>query len=1284
MSFISKFSEKYQIVVQSYCDKINKSDAQKFIAMARKGVCFNNVLKDNGYITLDSSQEMIASSALDFIEPFSSDTKVVITDDIMISGTSIAHVVNKLIDWGIDESNIRIVVLAVDSDNMNMDFSTPSGNILCDSWQMTNADCIELSSQISNLLSLYDRPYDVDFPVYKTSIVSKSDLPNIFNNKYWNIYNVTNIYQSNAQLEVFTLLPTSFAIQKIWNELGVGKSVFAHFKIRVYLTNMDTENISLQFVPLVLFYEMNFKQLDDLTLILTGSNKDRLTPVAKMRLCQFILSHRLGFIFSQLSECKLICSVQDDSLTTLFGDSFFAKARGCLDNNFTTNSNIYFNCEENPVDLLDYAQSDYDTVLSNPQKLQPHFINNNNIDLNVLFLDPFISWFLSREQPVRDELHKRYHFRNDRDFISKKPLRLNVGYSFRALASIFIDNEKLFRWPDAISIFLDRAIDMGIIVPIIFYNVKNNTICRAFRHGEDLPFGVADRSRLLYFLHELQEHFQSKACTGIAQVSFEKILVLFLQMALREGGIFNQFLGFGSQQILSIRYSVHGTIATTIESDVNRNKLNLFFDKAPYWDRLKNFLETNNIISLKNNDLGLPNYYISNNAFSEHERNFNNICSEIRAKIDEYASLFAEWYGSMSNSRRDEFKAQSIQLSTCFSLPSATIALATELHYFTRYWNEEVQCELIKYTSPCQVKISGVNANKVLNSAKEKYEWYETKQYLNTIEDVKSILSQSSVFMANAWSKKWQPFSEMTFQDYKLTQYFHECYCYILLCRSIYELLICEDILLLQNEINPVSKQIILEIKQQFEEIKQTHHLQIDDFDEIFAFITYDVFQENNIDKRIDMFLSFINQFIDSATKLVDTIQESVSKKPILPTKYYDTVAIVELFWKDDEFCSAIIEQAWDHFPNDELKTKINILRLNEDNNNHFCQRYCILAVEENQQQKLVTFIANMITVIQSIAERNCINSRFILAPQLPDRYCFRYNAVDNLQENIYQFIQNVYEPLTCFMDNSGEFASYIYVLEKLSHHDSTMPPLSLQEQSSIMITSNELGWEGYKQYVFRTFRGELGAYPRLSGDTPTLNSFACIIQDNKVAGTATVFSYNNEAYALICEHCLNNKSSCTIQLKQNGYKTIFAKKIYAPSCTTYGEIYNEITFLSLYWDAEYTEKVHFESDTILKLHTNTGKSYISPFRCFGYPNNSGTNIETTRKPNVASGGLLEFEYSSSHKVEVGFSGALVRDRNDSPVAIVVSRYKNANRFYGIPIEIVAKKAERVLINMEV
>lgn len=1296
---ISRFSCSYQEAIQTYCDNINNSCADLFVVMARKGVCFFDILKDDGLITLSDEQKIISSSALDFTKSISPETKVVVTDDIMISGTSIADVTNLLIDMGVPESNISIIVLATDSENMKLCFKTETKqDLIINCWSLSNADCIELSVQISNMLSLLGRPYDVDFPVYDEIIINKSTLNKLLHPNLWNVYNVTNSLQAEGKLEALTLIPTQENLEFLWSNLGFQTNPFAHIKYRLYVREIDPNNISIQLVPFILFFEISYEQIDELCLKLSLDVFADLSYSSKLRACQFVLCHFLAILFTKNISHDIRLSMKNGAITNLFGYDFANKIIQIIHDKENLESSYDFIYHIKKPDMLDYSNDESQSMLDIVQKNMPQDVSEDDRELNLQLLQPFVSWYLTRELPTRNELADgHYHFREDRDFIKKKTYRLDAGYSFLAIQSIFVDKKSIYRWPDTISVFLDRAIDMGVIVPITFDNSFNKTVCRAFRHGEDLPFGVADKSRVLYFLQQLQIEFSKRQCEGIARISLEKIIVLFIQMALREKGIFNQFLGFRNRELLSIRYSVHGAIATTIFPEANVSELKYYFDAASYWDWVTNFLSKEGIIVQQNSAQNNPNDYICAESFVEYEKQLNNICNDIQIKIKKYASLFAEWYGNMHHGQRNVFKNQVIQLSTCFSLPTAAMALATELHYFCRYWEEDVELAFNQYATlgdPSRIiKITGEDTAKVLNSGREKYEWFEKDFYVKAISDVKQILANKNSYMSADWEGRWHSIvSSKRPYNARLIIRFHECYCYLLVCYACYELLSCGE--MAETNINKIgSEQLarIQEYKKEFKNIKQKHDLQIDDFNELFSFVTHGNFKIKDVPKRIAKLKMLMNRILPHVNAVVDDIQTFVSEQVMEAPIYYSTCIITEIQCNDVCKCSDIIEDAWISLPENENKTKVNIFKLTESSNEEY-QRYGIFYENNNPQNvESSAFIKQLVSSIYHQAEINCLNSRFIILPELPPPCRLKYCYKSNMQSEFARFNQTVCERfIPHFQDKAA--SQILLVKNSYENTNSVLDEFSgFVCKSSNSLDPGELGWATLTDYTMIYFEYENKKFPRAKHDIPQ-NSIASLYinsdgaNGSKPIGTATVFRYKDSFIAVTCRHCLSNDVDETylLKLKMTGYHVLYGKRIALDFDLKYDDqdelpAEYEVAAIELYWDDACTKKAYFEQGVMLDLEADYSLLDSKEFICFGYPSIRGNTIRSNQYYE-ANDGYLEFLVEKDENFKPGFSGAMFINQNNIPVAIAYS-YQDCGKThaYGIPMNLAANRAKEIL-----
>ena len=1297
MPVISKFSYNYQEIVQGYCDKINNSDAELFIVMARKGVCFFDILRDDGLIKLTAEQKVISSSALDFKPITCPDKKVVVTDDIMISGTSISNVINELLDMGVPEQNISIIVLAVDSENMKLDFTMESGfDLLQQGWMLPNADCIELSSQISNVLSVFGRPYDVDFPVYNPVTIKKSRMGSLLNPNLWNVYNVTNQFQSSGRIEAITLIPTQHTLKLIWDRLGLESDYFAHIKIRLYIKDTDDQNFSLQFVPFFLFYEICYSQIDELCFALSESNFEDLCYSAKLRICQFVLCHKLAVIFSDLSKCDINISFRNSVVTSLFGYEYASIVMNLIFPKEKRRNKVCFKYTEAPLDLLDYSHDEHESILDFVQKIPPHVISNDSRELNLQLLQPFVSWYLTRELPTRKSLTQGgYNFRKDRHIIQSKTYRLDSGYSFRSLNTIFVDHDGNYRWPDVVSIFLDRSIDMGIIVPIMFDNNYNRTVCRAFRHGEDLPFGVADKSRILFFLQQLQKEFASRKCEGIAHISLEKIIVLFIHMAIRDKGIFNQFLGFRNREVLSIRYSVHGAVATTISSDVDTSSLKYYFDAAPYWDWVTNYLSKKGMIVRRSSAKNNPNHYICANAFDEYEKQFNNICNEIQVKIKKYASIFAEWYGAMHLRQRDDFKNQVIQLSTCFSVPTVAAALATELHYFYRYWDEEVQLGFKKYADQSNLfttlSIPGMDAARVLNSAREKFAWFEEKAHIKTISDVKDLLDTRSSYLSADWEGKWHAIaSSKRYYSPKLITKYYECYCYLLICSACYELLSGGELADTEiDQIEPNAFSRIAEYEEQFLMIKQKHELPIDDFHELFSFVSKDNFSLKDISKRIETLSRYMNCVLAYANIVVEDIQQLVSEQTMETPVYFSNCIIVDLQCKDEEKCISIVEGAWDALPDNEHKTLMNVFKLKDNAGDEQYQRYGFFyAYDDEISRKTTPPMNQIISFIYGEAEKNCINNRFIVVPHLPPPCRLKYSYKSNMQSEIEAFNKTVCDQIIPYFKE--RVSSQIILIQK---SDTALESVNaipgFSRKYPVALDYDKLQWPTLANYSLTLYENGHRRFPRLEQNNVVNNSIASLhfmdaegAKCSKLIGTATLCTYNGVIYALTCMHCLSEDvdQTYTLKLKTYGYNMLYGKVVNLNSIPQEDlPAEQEVAVLQAYWDSDCTEAAYFEPGMILNISSDFNSTAQSNLTCFGYPSERGLTINAT-KYYEANDGYLEFIVDNCDRFKSGFSGALFIDENRNPFAIAYSYQENGRTHaYGIPLCVATMRAREII-----
>lgn len=208
--FFDLFDENETDALHLFCEHINQSEADVFIIMAHKAICLFNVLQEQNHIKV-ANKTIISNLSLGFLDPKSKylkDKKIAIIDDIMISGTAVSSTVNKAISCGANKNNISVIVLAIDSHYMRMEFINElDKNVLICNKYLDDNKCIKLSSNISNAFSYYGIPYDYDFPIYSKIKIHGDTLCKFFNNLFWDIFDISNDFQKEGDINSYVIIP---------------------------------------------------------------------------------------------------------------------------------------------------------------------------------------------------------------------------------------------------------------------------------------------------------------------------------------------------------------------------------------------------------------------------------------------------------------------------------------------------------------------------------------------------------------------------------------------------------------------------------------------------------------------------------------------------------------------------------------------------------------------------------------------------------------------------------------------------------------------------------------------------------------------------------------------------------------------------------------------------------------------------------------------------------------------------------------------------------------------
>lgn len=779
-------------IFEAFCYEINISDADVFVIMAHKAVRLFQILYDQKHIADHiATKTIISNHALDFDCSYLLGKKVAIVDDILISGTSIASTVHKLLDIGVLENNISIITLAIDKCYQNMSFIDENGCSLlhCRTF-LEDSTCIELSYNISKIFSYYGMSYDVDFPNYSAIKLNEKKINLLFNSFLWDTNKISNEYKKRGNIDTFVLFPNECVRKLLWKRIGVDLNEATHLKIRIYINNFPSGKKECYIVPMCLFNEISESDTDNLyNMFKPIANEIHLnndTFVSKIRYLQYYIAHQLYVVFNDITSFCNVIKPTNNSINLLFGpisgsiilnevnvlnpkDSQLAciKSLGVIDE---TISSSFFSSK--------IGQQ----YLKRIDCIKKYKTNNRNFEINRMIFMPFLWWYDTKEIPVRINLaNNQNHFIHDYNDIEIKLKRLNTGFSLKILENIFKDILECYNSKHVISLFIDRAIDEGIIVPTICHSANSNLLCRAYRHGEDLPFGLEDECRLLYYLKELSELIpnikysstENSFTEGIATISFEKMIVLFYQMGIEQGDVFNRFLGFDNIKLLKSFLSMHGTIEGVVDPQyIKEHNIEEHFyseslqDGDRYITWLTSWLNDKFIkkIKIKSQDKHIKTLYTIkcdciDTYLAQNERNC--ISPTIKQNISNIANIIAAWYNHMVKTEgKDKFKEDAIALTSCSNSYVYASAIATEVYYFSKFWSNQANNaienadnvdSLITILNKTNVDRDQIaNTEQALYSGQNKVKLFLKRQASSVIKNVAEILPGNYV---NIWTE---------------------------------------------------------------------------------------------------------------------------------------------------------------------------------------------------------------------------------------------------------------------------------------------------------------------------------------------------------------------------------------------------------------------------------------------------------------------------------------------------------------------------------------------------
>jgi nucleoside phosphorylase/rRNA maturation endonuclease Nob1 len=759
--FLNQFDRHITTGIIEFGKKLSNTKADVFILMARKAACFTECLEELGLAKLQG--HVTTDRVLDMNLEWLKGKNVVIIDDVIVSGTTIFETINTL--KKAEVKNINVIVICVNKDwykeDLLLNELDNSSYIAEPFMKLKNEECIKLCSDIVNALSIFPRPYSIDFPLYKNTRISEDIFDEVLINSNWDCDEITSSLQKNNSVVSLTITPREYFLEKLDNALGFPISQTALCKVRVYgkfqpkarteysrnrTYRKQPRNVyNLKVLPIVVLKPIRIVDVNKIFDSICEhfvKNADSLrngftSSQSKLRLIQHIAAHYLGHAWveqiSHLTNSKISLSQDDRALSFLYPPHLFSIVQLISEQS----GPIFKNASYNPVEIN----------LNNEIELKSKITDNNLVSINAKLTEPFIHLYHHKELKSR-ELVKRYGKQVFQNAEYKSILtRLKKGFPITYLHKITKDFNDKYDTDKIVSLFLDKSIDMGIVVPIT--GEQNEILFRAYRHGEDVIFGELEE-RLCSLM--LQSFSMSSENKPIPHIWTEKLLVLLLKIGVHKK-IFREFIYDNPPKevtrIVSVKNYLFGQvlkeqILEPTKTDIDPVYLNE--DQKSQW--LSNILLDKKYLT----KVGARGYY------KVEEIDSVDINANAKLEAENIGDIFGTLYNNKTKPRLSS--KDLVLLTSCLNPNDISASMAAEIFIFRNKWdryksfltraavNENKYFEIIR----------SIRHNNTLwtaiNSGQDKFIDFKTQKGHLLIQQIASDLSGNRIVARN-WLQFW-------------------------------------------------------------------------------------------------------------------------------------------------------------------------------------------------------------------------------------------------------------------------------------------------------------------------------------------------------------------------------------------------------------------------------------------------------------------------------------------------------------------------------------------------
>ena len=759
-AFLKQFDQPIRKYIIEFCNQISQKQYDVLILLARKAACFLSSLEDLQLITLNGT--VVSERALEYDTNWLlEDKKIAIIDDTIISGTSIYKIINKLKKIGVQKHNISVHAFCINEYwfvNELLEDEENQKYLLPPFLKIDHTSSLRFCKQIVDALSIVPRPYNIDFPIYEKIKFTTKNYLDILEDKNWKINNTATQLQKKYNINSISINLTRKLLSGFNESLGADFKDILFFKLRMYSEETVEEkgqpHYLCKVVPFVISNPISINFANELIKAICNCEKIEVkilcselnSETSKLLFIQYYMAERLfkwwaNFIEKIIGK-ELKYAIDKRSLYLLFPPQIIE-----IISKLSFNQKIIFN----PKQYHNFSELKNITYSNNVEPINPLSIKDK-------LLAPFLKFYYEKELPARRIVKAKKEAAFDDETFKDIMDRLEDGIPIIDLKkeiSKIINNSS-----DAnlmLSLFLDSGIDTGLIVPITIN--KGTYLCRGYRHGEEIVWGITgDKLLSIFYKHFIEQEKQS-----LSKFWLEKLTVLFLKLGLKKG-IFQEYDYSPKNKnvkLIGVRSYLQGQITVSYDiepyEEINYNPI-LDYETKEYWNS-KRLLDLG-FLQPKGNDSYCFDF---DKLFYKQYSNKKNIdeVDDLDPSLERETLDIADLLKICKDNKILDYNGL-VQITSCLSLHDNTASIGAELYLFNQNlasYENNIRSGRNNLTIDILSGLREKTANYLwtaINSGREKYLDYKKNKGVDLVNSITKQLSTMNSFAGRRWEECWK------------------------------------------------------------------------------------------------------------------------------------------------------------------------------------------------------------------------------------------------------------------------------------------------------------------------------------------------------------------------------------------------------------------------------------------------------------------------------------------------------------------------------------------------